>query len=245
MTGGRTDISVVVPAYNEAGYIGELIGRIDRVLGAAPGIEFEIIVVDDASTDGTAAVVESLACPSARVVSLTTNAGKGAAVQRGIAVATGAYVLVQDADLEYFPEDIPALYAAIASWDRRAVYGSRRLDSDGRPITGIVPRHPGQGWGAALANRGLSLWLAVLYGFWCDDTLTGYKMYPRAMFSAFRPVTAGFETDHEITAWLLRHDYEIVMVPIRYRPRSRAEGKKIRARDGAIALTTMVRGRFR
>lgn len=244
MNSTAVTLSVVMPAFNEARFVGQLIQRIESVLGSMEDVAFEIIVVDDASTDGTADIVTALSSGAVQLVRLAENRGKGAAVQEGIRVATGDYVLVQDADLEYFPEDIPALLAAVDDSHRVAVYGARLLLPSGTRIRGWIPRHPQQSPGAALANRVLSIWLAALFAHWIDDLLTGYKLYPREVFAQFTARTSGFETDHEITTWLLRNDYRIVEVPVRYRPRSKAEGKKIRARDGAIALRTIARGRF-
>lgn len=236
-------VSIVIPAYNEEAFIGELLHRIFRVPLHRIGFSPEVIVVDDGSTDGTGECVQSFA--TVRLIR-QTNQGKGAAVQRGIEVATGDYVLVQDADLEYDPDDYPALLLALAGRDDVAVYGSRilgqmKLRGFCWPFPG---RHPSQGLGPWVMNMILAVWTWMLYGRWISDMLTGYKVYPLHILRQLSIRTSGFETDHELSAKLLGRKIEIIEVPISYYPRSIAEGKKIRAKDGLIALFTILRFRI-
>ena len=225
-------LSIVIPAYNEEAFIGTLLDTILAVDTESLGFEKEIVVVNDGSRDGTAECVRRF--PQARLID-QRNQGKGAAVQRGIREATGDFVLVQDADLEYEPADyLPMLEAVRAG--AACVYGSRTLGRRGR--------HPQQGLGPWLAGHVLSAWTFVLYGRWISDTLTAYKLYPRSVFTWMKIKTHGFETDHEITAKLVRAGIRIVEVPIAYHPRSVEEGKKIKASDGLIALWTLLRFRF-
>jgi len=173
------------------------------------------------------------------------NQGKGRAVQRGIQEATGDYILVQDADLEYDPADYIPMLAKLANLGG-AVYGSLTLGQLRENGWTLTPgRHPRQLFGPWVANLLLTLWTFLLYGRWITDTLTGYKIYPREFFSRVEIVTRGFETDHEITAKLIRLGIRIHEVPISFSPRSEEEGKKIRARDGLIAVWTLLRFRFK
>src|SRR5205807_8313126 len=126
----------------------------------------------------------------------------------------------------------------------RCVYGSRTLGQIRAAGWTLTPgRHPSQGLGPWLAGVILSLWTLLLYRIWISDTLTGYKIYPRLVFEWMRVKTSGFETDHEITAKLARAGVRIKEVPVSYRPRSASEGKKIKARDGFVALWTLLRFR--
>jgi dolichol-phosphate mannosyltransferase len=238
----RRLLSIVVPAYNEERSIGALLARIHAVDTGGAGFDKEIVVVDDGSRDRTAEVAASF--DWVRVVRMEKNGGKGRAVQRGIAEARGDYVLVQDADLEYFPEDYPLLLAPVRDRDDLVVYGSRTLGQfHARPRALFPGRHPEQALGPYAAGLVLSGWTFALYGRLLTDTLTAYKLYPRHALARLDVKTHGFETDHELTAKLARAGYEIREVPIRYSPRSVAEGKKIRARDGLVALWTLVRFR--
>lgn len=234
-------VSIIVPAYNEARYIESLLRKILAIPVGEVGFEREVIVVDDGSSDDTftrASRVEGVT-----VYRQTPNQGKGRAVQYGIARATGDYLLVQDADLEYDPNDYLPMLQAIG--EGRAVYGSRiRGQIARRGWSLALGKHPAQGWGPWGAGWVLTVWTWILYRRWITDTLTAYKIYPRRLFSQTTVKTHGFETDHELTARLIRLGYAIVEVPIHYEPRSRAEGKKIRARDGLIALWTLLRFRF-
>jgi dolichol-phosphate mannosyltransferase len=237
-------LSIVIPAYNEESFIGALLEQIEAVDVASLGFEKEVIVVDDGSRDRTFEIAS--ARPGVRVLQ-QENRGKGGAVQHGIRECGGDWVLVQDADLEYDPADYRALLAAIPdAAGPVAVYGSRirgevQRRGGWRPFPG---KHPRQGLGAWAAGVLLTLWTFLLYGRFITDTLTAYKLYPTHLIRSFTVRTSGFETDHELTAKLIRRSVRIIEVPIHYHPRSTAEGKKIRARDGFVAAATLLRFRF-
>lgn len=236
-------LSIVIPAYNEAKFIGSLLEKIARVPIEASGFDREVIVVDDGSNDGTADIARAF---SGVIVHSQSNAGKGAAVQQGVRLSTGDHVLVQDADLEYDPNDYIPMLAALRANPSAAVYGSRTLGQRRtQPAFTLFPgRHPDQSLGPWVANGALSVWTRLLYGTWITDTLTGYKMYPTAFLRSVQVKTRGFETDHELTSKLIRAGRLIVEVPVSYAPRSVAEGKKIGPRDGLIAMWTLLRFRI-
>ncbi|HVP00728.1 MAG TPA: glycosyltransferase family 2 protein [Bryobacteraceae bacterium] len=234
-------VSIVIPAFNEEAFIGTLLEHVLRVDTESIGIAKEIVVVDDGSKDQTGAQVSRF--PAVRLI-VQQNQGKGRAVQRGIQEATGDCILVQDADLEYDPADYIPMLKALAQYGG-AVYGSRTLGQLREHGWSWTPgRHPGQSIGPWVANVLLTFWTFLLYGRWITDTLTGYKIYPREFFSKITVVTRGFEADHEITAKLIRKGIPIHEVPVSFRPRSVMEGKKIRARDGFIAVWTLLRFRW-
>ena len=235
-------LSIVIPAYNEARFIATLLRKIQEVPTESLGFEKELIVVDDGSKDGTGEIARGLA--GVKVFTQIPNQGKGRAVQRGIRESAGDLILIQDADLEYDPHDYLALLRALGP-GVDAVYGSRVLGQRRRPgFTWFPGRHPEQRLGPWLAGQLLTLWTALLYGRWITDTLTAYKLYPAAAVRAMQLSTSGFETDHEITARLARGGYRIVEVPIAYMPRGVEAGKKIKARDGFIAVWTLLKFRF-
>jgi dolichol-phosphate mannosyltransferase len=237
-------LSIVIPAYNEENFIGDLLEQILRVDTESLGYAKEIIVVNDGSSDQTSERARAYDSCGVRCVDQIPNRGKGRAVQRGIRESTGDYILVQDADLEYDPNDYPRMLKALSS-GADAVYGSRTLGQiEKRGWTLLPGRHPDQAFGPWLAGVVLSCWTFVLYGRWISDTLTAYKLYPSGAIREMDVETHGFETDHEITAKLIRNGYRIAEVPIAYKPRSVAEGKKIKARDGLVAVWTLLRFRF-
>ena len=235
-------VSIIITAYNEEATIGALLERVLVVDTAALGFEKEVIVVDDGSRDRTLAIAKGIT--GVRCFQQVPNQGKGRAVQRGVRECTGDYVLVQDADLEYDPSDyLPMLECLGQTGDRAvAVYGSRVLGQ--RKQGNWSGKHPRQGWGPWLAGVTLSVWTALLYQRWITDTLTGYKLYPTAVLRQLNIKTAGFETDHEITAKLIRLGVAIREAPVSYRPRTIAEGKKIGIKDGFRAVWTLLRFRF-
>jgi len=236
-------LSIVIPAYNEAAWIGDLLRRIAQVDTAPLGFEKEILVINDGSADATESIARTFESSGVKCFNQVPNQGKGRAVQRGIRESSGDFILVQDADLEYDPADYVPMLEALAASD--VVYGSRVLGEFRRRGWTLTPgRHTEQGIGPWLAGVILSLWTLLLYGRWISDTLTAYKLYPAAALKAMKLETSGFETDHEITARLIRSRLRIAEVPIHYHPRSRTEGKKIKPRDGWIAILTLLRFRF-
>lgn len=236
-------LSVVVPAYNEEACIGSLIEAIQSVDVETSGFTKEIIVVNDGSRDGTEGVVRRY--PRVRLINQHPNQGRGAALRRGIDAATGDYILFQDADLEYDPADYPALLAVLRS-GKQVVYGNRLAGVIREFGRGLFPgKHPKQGvapWAAALVIRA---WTSVLVGHWVPDMYSGLKLYPARPLQQLELETSGFELDHEITVKLYRGGLRFGEAPIRYRPRSVAEGKKIRPRDGIIALWAVLRYRVK
>ncbi|MGA3185972.1 MAG: glycosyltransferase family 2 protein [Bryobacteraceae bacterium] len=235
-------LSIVIPAYNEAQFIGTLLERVAKVPTESLGFEKEIIVVDDGSKDKTGEI--AAAFPGVKLFTQVPNQGKGKAVQRGIRESTGDYVLVQDADLEYDPDDYLLLLRALAP-DADVIYGSRTLYQRQHGGMKLFPgRHQEQGFGPWLAGVLLTFWTLLLYGRWITDTLTAYKLYPAGAVKAMTLRTHGFETDHEITAKLIRGGLRIKEVPIAYFPRSEEAGKKIRPRDGLIAVWTLLKYRY-
>jgi glycosyltransferase involved in cell wall biosynthesis len=234
-------LSIVIPAYNEAAFIGTLLTRIAAVDLAGLVAEREIVVVDDGSRDDTAAIAER---HGVRVLRQHPNAGKGAAVRAGLAAATGTHILIQDADLEYDPEDYRPMLLALRQGDGAiAVYGSRYLQAGARGARMRLGPWPGQSWPAFLGGRSLSVACWLTTGRFLTDTVTALKLFPRDLALGLGLETSGFELDHEISAKVLARGVRIVEVPIGYRPRSKAEGKKIGARDWWRALRTFWRYR--
>ncbi|MFN7914452.1 MAG: glycosyltransferase family 2 protein [Vicinamibacterales bacterium] len=225
-------LSIVIPAYNEERFIGTLLHQIKAVDLSRFDLTKEIIVVDDCSKDRTAAIVE--AEPGVVLLRQPKNGGKGQAVRAGIARATGEYLIIQDADLEYDPEDYIPMLDALFSGKGTVVYGSRYMQSG---------KHADQSLLAYLGGRSLSLIALAFTRTWLTDTVTAYKLFRRAELAALPLETSGFELDHEITSRMVARGARIVEVPIRYAPRSKAEGKKIGLKDWFIGFRTFWRYR--
>ena len=213
-------LSIVIPAYNEERYIGTLLEQIKAVDLSPLGLQREIIVVDDCSRDRTAEIVAAV--PDVRLHRMERNGGKGRAVRAGIAAATGDYLIIQDADLEYDPRDYIPMLQVLLQGTADIVYGSRYL---GRG------RYPNQSLPAYLGGRSLSVVGRLFTGRYLSDTVTALKLFHRADLASLTLNTTGFELDHEITARMLARGRRIEEVPIRYYPRTYAEGKKIGLRD--------------
>ena len=224
-------LSVVVPVYNERPTLAEVIRRMRAV--QLP-LELEVIAVDDGSSDGSGQVLHALQDSTVRVLTHGRNQGKGAAVRTGLAAARGDLVLIQDADLEYDPEDWLRLLDPILKGKARVVYGSR--------FTGerknMFPLH----W---LGNRLLTLTTNVLYQTTLSDMETCYKLFDRQVLEGLRIESNRFDFEPEITAKVLRRGERVYEVPISYAGREFSEGKKITWRDGFTAMSALIRYRLR
>lgn len=246
-------VSVLIPVYNEQTSVETIVRRVtamDLTTVGAP-VELELIAVDDCSTDGTPAILDRLhgapaEAPGAgphpervdgpetvgalRVIRHPVNRGKGAAIQTALAAATGDYVIIQDADFEYDPADIPRLLAPVVAGTATVVYGSRPLDGSGGR------------WLLDFGNRALTWLTNLIYGTRLHDMETCYKLLPTSLLRGFHLECRRFDMEPEITAKVVRSGHRIVEVPIDYRPRT--GGKKLSARrDGLPALQALVRYR--
>ncbi len=223
-------ISVIIPAYNEKGTIEEILRRVQ-----ATGIADEIIVVDDGSVDGTRQVLSALdGRGQVRVILHERNQGKGAAVVTGIQAAQGEVLLIQDADLEYDPRDIPRLLEPIAEGIADVVYGSRFLGG---------PRRPVMFW-HMVANKVLTLMTNVLYNNILTDMETGYKVFRREVVQGMKIKARRFDFEPEFTAKILKRKVRLYEVPISFNPRDYEEGKKIGLKDAFAAVWTLLKYRF-
>lgn len=224
-------LSVLIPAFNEASHIAEVIARVRAA--ARPDLSLEIVVVDDGSVDGTARVVEGLAGADLRLIRHEANRGKGAAIRSGLPATTGDAVLVQDADLEYDPGDYPALLRPVREEGAQVVYGSRILGGNPRSYLRFY-------WGGRFVTAVFNL----LYGRRLTDLTTCYKLFRRDLLVSLPLRCERFEFCPEVTAMVARRGIAIREVPIGYSPRSIAQGKKIRWHDGVSALWTLARLRL-
>ena len=223
-------LSVIIPVFNERATVAEVIRRVRAV--DVP-LVLQVIVVDDGSSDGSDKVLNALEDSTVHVIHHKVNQGKGAAVRTGLAEAHGDLVLVQDADLEYDPNDWARLLDPILRGKARVVYGSR--------FTGerknMLPAH----W---VGNRFLSLVTNVLYSSTLSDMETCYKLFDAQVLEGLTIVSDKFDFEPEITAKVLRRGHRIYEVPISYAGREPSEGKKITWRDGFGAVKALVKFRF-
>jgi glycosyltransferase involved in cell wall biosynthesis len=223
-------LTVITPVFNERTTVAEVIRRMRAV--ELP-ITVEIIAVDDGSSDGSDKVLGALEDSTVRVLRHQKNQGKGAAIRTGLAEARGDLVLIQDADLEYDPNDWPKLLDPILRGKARVVYGSR--------FTGerknMLPLH----W---IGNRLLSLVTNVLYSSTLSDMETCYKLFDSQVLEGLTIVSNRFDFEPEITAKILRRGHRIYEVPISYAGREHDEGKKITWRDGFSAMRALIKFRF-
>jgi dolichol-phosphate mannosyltransferase len=224
---GAGVVSVIVPVYNEAQHLDELL----RAINASP-VPKEIVIVDDGSTDGTREKLLALA-PTERITILfhKINCGKGAAIRTALRYARGEFVLIQDSDLEYDPQDYPALLQPLETGLANVVYGVR-------------PNRPERGMRFYLGAKFLTHLTNLLYGAGIHDEATCYKVFRRSLLENIPLECRRFEFCPEVTAKLCRLGERIWEVPISYRPRSEEQGKKLRYSDGWAAVWTLLRLRF-
>jgi len=229
-------ISIVIPAYNEAKTIRKLVERIFQVKFP---IEFELIIVDDHSADRTHRIVKILETRhlenKIRLFRNEINQGKGYCIQRGIQNASGDIIVVQDADFEYDPNEIPKLLKPIIQHQADVVYGSRFLEAK-RPAGMAFPNY--------IANRFLTLITNILFGTKLTDMETCYKVVRADLIKEIKLETKRFDFEPEITAKLAKKGSRIIELPISYHGRSASEGKKIRAKDFFIALKVLLQNRI-
>jgi glycosyltransferase involved in cell wall biosynthesis len=227
----RTKISVVIPVYNEAPAVAELLRRVCKA-PLPDWCELEVVVVDDGSSDQTMTTIREFIdehpehAPRFRVHESLINHGKGAALRASFKIAAGEIILVQDGDLEYSPADYRNLLEPFRDPNVHVVYGSRFLHGAPR---GMKLRN-------LVANRLLSAVATVLYGQLVTDEATGYKVFRKSVLDHFELSCRRFEFCPEFTGNVLKAGFRIHEIPIRYEPRGILEGKKIKASDGFVAI---------
>lgn len=223
-------LTVIMPCYNEA-------ATLPLILQAVRAVELdkEIIAVDDHSTDNTLAVLQAEAAndPRMQVISHPYNRGKGAAVRSGLAHAQGVITIIQDADLEYDPQDYYELVQPIAEGKVDVVYGSR-----------FMGRHTGMYFWNALGNKGLTLLTNFLFNSWISDMETCYKAIRTDILRGLKLESSDFRIEPEITAKVLRQGHRIYEVPVSYMGRTYEEGKKMKPSQGVYAILALLRYRL-
>ena len=233
----RALLSIIVPVYNE---VRTVLAVIERLRSIDLPVAREILVVNDGSTDGTREVLDSApagirdAGSGIRIMHAEKNAGKGAAIRLGLDASTGTIIAIQDADLELDPQQLSALVAPIVRGEADVIFGSRFLA--GRPA---AP------WVTIAANRALTGTTNLLFGSSITDMETCYKIMRADVARSLRLDANRFDIEPQITARLLRGGHRIHELPVKFDPRSRAQGKKIGWRDGVRAVQVLIAERFR
>jgi dolichol-phosphate hexosyltransferase len=224
-------LSILMPVYNERA---TLTAAVKDVVNVNFPCDVELVIVDDGSTDGTRDLYQGLSDdPRVRVLLHERNQGKGAAVATAAAAATGDYVIMCDADLEYSPAEIPALLAPVLRGDAEVVYGTRTFGA-----------HNSYSFVYVLGNKGVTLWANVLFNCYLSDLETCFKLIPTGLFRELRLRQTGFGMEAEVTGKLLRRGVRPYEVPITYKARTREAGKKLTWRDGVQAIWILLRSRL-
>lgn len=230
-------LTIIIPAYNEERNLASVLDSVMQV-ELPYGADKEIIVVDDGSADNTVSRVQSFiaANPQARInlIRHTSNQGKGAAIRTALPAVSGEYVIIQDADGELDPRDFAKMLSKMVDEDLPVVYGSRFLIAGGRLGSRFF----------YYGNRILSALSNVLYGQHLTDEATCYKLFRTSLLRSLTLRCRGFEFCPEVTAKIARCGIKIQEVPINYYPRTREQGKKVRLRDGFIAVWCLLKYRF-
>jgi glycosyltransferase involved in cell wall biosynthesis len=229
-------VSIITPFLNEEQTLAIVL---DKAATATlpPGMTRELVLVDDGSRDGSHAIAAAFVrrhADAARLVTLPSNQGKGAAMRRGMSAAKGDIILIQDADLEWDPGDYARLLAPYADPAVSVVFGSRLLGHEARCIY----------YHYYLGGRMLSAWTNLLFGSHVTDEPTGMKSFRRGVLDGITLVADGFDFDPELVARLLQTGHTIHEIPVRYQPRTFKDGKKVRPRDGLRALWVLLRIRL-
>lgn len=222
-------LSVIIPVYNERDSINEIIRRVKAVK-----IPKEIIIVDDFSTDGTRKILEKVRDKNIKILFHRMNLGKGAAVKTALNNSNGQIVIVQDADLEYDPEEYPRLIEPIVTGKARVVYGSRILNKNNKFVR----------LSFFIGGKLVTLFTNILFLSKLTDEPTCYKTFRTDVIKSIKIKSNRFDWEPEVTAKLLKRGIKIHEVPISYYPRTSKEGKKLKWRDGFIAIWILLKYRF-
>jgi glycosyltransferase involved in cell wall biosynthesis len=224
-------LSILMPVYNEEACVAE---AVKQALDVKYPCEVELVVVDDGSRDATAQILAGVDDARVRVFTHPRNQGKGAAVRTALTHATGDYMVMLDADLEYDPEDIPRLLEPVLDGRATVVYGNRSFGS-----------HSSFSFWYVMGNKAVTTAANVLFNCYLGDLETCFKLMPVSLYRSLDVRSAGFGMEAEVTGKLLRRRVRPYEVPISYRARTREEGKKITWRDGVEALWILSRERAR
>jgi glycosyltransferase involved in cell wall biosynthesis len=237
-------LSIVIPAYNEEETIKQLIELVKKVDLEKYGVKKEILVIDDGSRDKTIEIVEKI--KGVKLIVREKNGGKGAAVKTGIKQATGDLIIIQDADLEYDPEDYYKCIKPIMDGRTKVVYGSRFLSQKQKKKNiGFLKRKHEQAYNMAyMGGRFLTFLANVLYNADITDEATCYKTFDARFIKSMKIKGNKFEWEPEILAKIRKRGIKIIEVPISYKPRTFEEGKKINWKDGVQAIWTLFKYRF-
>jgi glycosyltransferase involved in cell wall biosynthesis len=224
-------LSVLMPVFNEAVTLRE---AVKSVLDVDYPCDMELVVVDDGSTDQTWEILSGLEAERVVRCRHPKNRGKGAAVRTAARAATGDYIIICDADLEYAPEEIPKLLEPVLRGEAQVVYGTRTFGS-----------HTAFSFWYVLGNKAVTMFANVLFNTWISDLETCFKLMPLTLYRDLDIRSAGFGTEAEITGKLLGRGLLPYEIPISYKARRRADGKKLTWRDGVGALWILTRVRLR
>lgn len=224
-------LSILMPVYNEEARLAD---ALKQALGVDYPCDIELVVVDDGSKDRTPEIIAGVDDARVHAVTHPRNQGKGAAIRTAVEHASGDYMVILDADLEYDPQDIPTLLGPVLDGRTEVVYGNRTFGS-----------HSSFSFWYVMGNKAVTTFANMLFNCYLGDLETCFKLMPVSLYRSLQVKSRGFGMEAEVTGKLLRARYRPYEVPISYRARTREEGKKITWRDGVEALWILFRERVR